>query len=399
MNDVPSSTMISSESIYKGPHVSGRGATPLAAAARNAVRALPLATVPLIFAVLLGAINPACAATISTFAGTGTKGFSGDGGPASAAQLADPNGIARGPDGALYICDTMNHRIRKVTRDGRISTVAGNGEKGFGGDGGAALSAKLNEPYEVRFDRAGNVCWVERLNHLVRKLDVKTGIISTLAGNGTPGFSGDGGLATSAQLSDPHSLGFDGKGNLYIADVRNHRVRKVDATSGIITTLVGTGKAGPTPDGAKLGTETPVAGPRALDFAADGSLWLALREGHAVYRLDLARGTIHQVAGTGQKGFSGDNGPAKMAMLNGPKGIAVNSKGDVYVVDTENQVIRVIHPKSGTIALVAGSGTRGDGPEGDPLKCALSRPHGVFVDPDGAVFIGDTETHRVRVVR
>jgi DNA-binding beta-propeller fold protein YncE len=356
-------------------------------------------TLRLLFAATLTHVTLAQAATISTFAGTGTKGFSGDGGPATAAQIADPNGIARGPDGALYICDTMNHRIRKVTRDGRIVTVAGSGEKGFAGDGGPALAAKLNEPYEVRFDRAGNICWVERLNHLIRKLDVKTGIISTLAGNGTPGFSGDGGPAINAQLSDPHSLSFDRNGDLYIADVRNHRVRKVDMKSGIITTLIGNGKRESTPDGAKLGPATPVSGPRALDFGADGTLWLALREGHAVYRLDLTRGTIHHVAGTGQKGFTGDGGPARSATLNGPKGIAVGPKGDVYVVDTENHVIRVIAPKTGTISLVAGNGTRGDGPEGEPVKCALNRPHGVFVDSDGAVYIGDTETHRVRVVR
>ena len=348
---------------------------------------------------VLALATPLPAATISTFAGTGTKGFSGDGGPAAAAQLADPNGVARGPDGALYICDTMNHRVRKVTRDGRITTVAGSGEKGYSGDGGRALAARLNEPYEVRFDRAGNVCWVERVNHLVRKLDVRTGVISTLAGNGTPGFSGDGGPAVKAQLSDPHSLAFDRKGDLYIADVRNQRVRKVDLTTGVITTLVGTGKRERTPDGAALSPSTPVAGPRSLDFGPDGILWLALREGHAVYRIDLGRGTIHHVAGTGEKGFSGDGGPAKAATLNGPKGIAVGQGGNVFVVDTENHVIRVIDPRAGTIARVAGTGTRGDGPEGDPLACGLSRPHGVFVDPDGAVFIGDTETHRVRVVR
>jgi streptogramin lyase len=348
---------------------------------------------------LIASASVSHAAAISTFAGTGTKGFSGDGGPASAAQLADPNGIARGPDGALYICDTMNHRIRKVTRDGKISTVAGSGEKGYSGDGGPALAAKLNEPYEVRFDLDGNVCWVERLNHLVRKLDVKTGTISTLAGNGTSGYSGDGGKATSAQLSEPHSLGFDRKGDLYIADVRNHRVRKVDLKSGVITTLVGNGKREPTPDGAKVAVETPVSGPRALDFGPDGMLWLALREGNAVLRVDLERGTIRQIAGTGQKGFTGDGGPAKTATLNGPKGISVSAKGDVYVVDTENHVIRVIDPQAGIIGRVAGSGVRGDGPQGDPVKCALNRPHGVFVDADGTVFIGDTETHRVRVVR
>jgi len=343
-------------------------------------------------------INPASARTISTFAGNGTKGFSGDGGPASAAQLSDPNGIARGPDGALYICDTTNHRIRKVTRDGRITTVAGNGEKGFAGDGGPALEAKLNEPYEVRFDPAGNVCWVERLSHSIRKLDIKTGRISTLAGTGTPGYSGDGGPAVSAQLNEPHSLAFDRAGHLYIADVKNHRVRKIDAKTGVITTILGNGKREPTPDGAALSAETPVSGPRALDADNDGNLWLALREGNAVYKLDLAGHRVAHIAGTGQKGSSGNGGPAKSALMNGPKGIAIGPKGDIYVVDTENQTIRVIN-KAGIIARLAGNGTRGDGPEGDPLACALNRPHGVFVDPDGAVFIGDTETHRVRVVR
>lgn len=352
-----------------------------------------------LLALLVTIASAAQAATISTFAGNGTKGFSGDQGPAAAAQLSDPNGIARGPDGALYLCDTMNHRVRKVGADGRIVTVAGSGEKGYSGDGGPALAAKLNEPYEVRFDAAGNVCWVERLSATVRKLDVKTGVISTIAGTGTPGFSGDGGPATSAQLNQPHSLAFDRAGHLYIADVANHRVRKVDAKTGIITTLVGTGKREPTPDGARFDETTPVAGPRALDFAPDGSLWLALREGNAVLRLDLARATVSHVAGSGQKGFSGDGGLARTATLNGPKGISVAPDGRIYVVDTENHVIRVIDPKDGKIALVAGTGRHGDGPEGDPLRCALARPHGVFVDRDGAVFIGDTETHRIRVVR
>jgi sugar lactone lactonase YvrE len=338
-------------------------------------------------------------ATISTFAGTGVKGFSGDGGPAASAQLADPNGIARGPDGALYICDTMNHRIRRVALDGKIATVAGNGEKGFAGDGGPALAAKLNEPYEVRFDRLGNVYWVERLNHCVRKLDIKSGVISTIAGTGASGYSGDGGPAAKAQLSEPHSLSFDRADDLYIADVRNHRVRKVAMQTGLITTLVGNGKREPTPDGATLSDATPVAGPRALDFGADGSLWLALREGNAVYRLDLTSGTIHHIAGTGKKGSSGDGNLAKNATLDGPKGIAVGPAGTVYVVDTENHVIRAIDPKTGIIVRVAGTGIAGDGPESDPLNCALNRPHGVFVDRDGTFFIGDTLTNRVRMVR
>jgi DNA-binding beta-propeller fold protein YncE len=353
------------------------------------------------FLVLAGALaSPlACvrAAAIRTVAGNGTKGFSGDGAVATAAQLSDPGGIARGPDGALYICDTANHRIRKVTPDGRITTVAGTGEAGWSGDGGPAIAAKLHEPYEVRFDRAGNIYWVERASYSVRRLDPKTGIIATIAGSGTAGFSGDGGPATSAQFNDPHSIGFDRAGDLYICDVKNNRIRKVAMKTGVITTLAGTGKAAPTPDGAPF-AGAALAGPRALDFDRDGNLWVALREGNMVLKLDLGDGTVHRLAGNGQKGFTGDGGPANTATLNGPKGISVGPDGKVFIADTENHVIRVIDSKQGTIALVAGTGKPGDGPEGDPLACALKRPHGIFVDADGAIYIGDTETYRVRVI-
>ena len=334
------------------------------------------------------------ASTIGRFAGTGVAGFSGDGG-AVQAQLNDPTGIARGPDGALYVCDTANHRVRKVSPDGTITTVAGTGEPGWSGDGGPATAAKLHEPYEVRFDPAGDVFWVERLSHTVRKLDRKTGIVTTVAGNGSAGFSGDGGPATRAQLSDPHSIGFDRAGDLYICDVRNHRLRKVVMKTGEISTFAGTGERKPTPDGARF-AGVPLNGPRALDFDRQGNLWVALREGNAVYKLDLAQGAIHHVAGTGKKGFTGEGGPAKAATLNGPKGLSVAPDGNVFIADTENHAIRMIDVKRGTIELVAGTGVGGDGPEGAALNCQLSRPHGVFADRDGSVFIGDSGANRVR---
>jgi streptogramin lyase len=336
--------------------------------------------------------------TIGTFAGTGTKGFAGDGGPADHAQLGGPTGIARGRDGALYICDTDSHRIRKVTPTGHIQTVAGTGEAGWNGDGGPATAARLNEPYEVRFDVLGNVFWVERLSHSVRKLDIKTGIITTVAGSGVPGFSGDGGPATQAKLNEPHSIGFDKIGNLYICDVKNHRIRKVDLKTGLISSVCGTGEKKPTPDGAKI-PGAPLSGPRALDFDAAGNLWLALREGNAILKLDLAKGTVHHVAGTGKKGFTGDGGPARDATFNGPKGLSVAPNGNIYVADTENHSIRMIEMSTGKISLAAGTGTRGNGSDSDPLNCQLARPHGVFVDRDGLVFIGDTESNRIRVVR
>ena len=189
---------------------------------------------------------------ITNFAGTGIKGFGGDGGSASEAQLNGPNGIVRGPDEALYICDTGNQRIRKVTRDGRITTVAGTGEAGWSGDGGPATKAKLNEPYEVRFDSAGNLYWVERLSATVRRCDAKTGVVITIAGTGAPGFSGDDGPANKARLNEPHSIGFDKSGDLFICDVKNHRIRKVDMKTRKISTFSGTGGQGPTPDGVAI---------------------------------------------------------------------------------------------------------------------------------------------------
>jgi streptogramin lyase len=339
---------------------------------------------------------------IETFAGDGQAGYAGDGAQATKARLDNPFGIARGPDGALYICDTMNHVIRKVDRKGVITTVAGAGKKGYSGDGGLALDAALNEPYEVRFDKQGCMFFVERLNHTVRRVDAKTRIITTVAGSGKAGFSGDGGAATHATMNQPHSIQFDARGDLYICDILNHRIRKVDMKTGVITTFAGTGEKRPTPDGSKI-AGTPLNGPRAIDFDRRGDMWLALREGNAVYRLDMKAGTIHHVAGTGMKGFTGNGGAAKLATLSGPKGLSVAPNGDIYLADTESHSIRMIDARKQTIELVAGTGAKGDGlkdcDDGDPLACQLARPHGVFVDRDGSIFIGDSETHRVCVIR
>jgi streptogramin lyase len=334
----------------------------------------------------------------TTFAGTGEKGFSGDGGPATQAQLREPFGIVRGPDGALYVCDTANHAIRRVAADGTITTVAGCGRKGYAGDGGPATKAELFEPYEIRFDRAGNMILVEMRNNIVRRVDAKTGMISTVAGIGKAGFSGDGGPAVKAELKSPHSIQFGPDGALYICDIGNHRIRKVDLKTGLITTFAGTGEKAATPDGAQI-AGTPLNGPRAIDFDAQGDLWLALREGNKVFRFDMKAGRIHHVAGTGKSGFTGNGGPAKLATLSGPKGIAVAPNGNVYLADTESHSIRMLDVKTGKLELVAGTGAKGDGPDGDPLACKMDRLHGIFVDADGAIFVGDTNTHRVRVIR
>jgi streptogramin lyase len=336
--------------------------------------------------------------SIATLAGTGTAGYTGDNGPAARAQLANPYGVVRGPDRALYFCEVDNHVVRRVAPDGTISTVAGTGQRGYSGDGGPALRARLNEPYEIRFDKGGNVLFVEMKNHLVRRVDARTRTITTIAGTGRPGFSGDGGPAAQAQLNQPHSIQLDAADNLFICDIANHRLRKVDGKTGVITTFAGTGGKAVTPDGASI-AGTPLNGPRALDFDGAGNLWLALREGNAVYKFDLAAGTIHRVAGTGKQGFTGNGGPAREATLSGPKGLSIGPDGNVYLADTESHSIRMIDVRRGTLELIAGTGERGAGPDGNPLSCKMARPHGVFVEADGSVLVGDSEAHRVRVIR
>lgn len=339
------------------------------------------------------------AASVSTLAGSGKKGFSGDGGPAVEAELNNVFAVARGLDGFLYLCDVDNNRIRRVGPDGRIETYAGRGDKGWDGDGNRAAAAALNQPYEMAWDREGNLYFVELGNHCVRCVDGKTRIISTIAGTGAPGFSGDGGPAKAAQFNQPHSLAFDAAGDLYICDVMNRRVRRIDMKSGVISTWSGNGEAKTSPDGASI-TGAALNGPRALAFGKDGKCFVALREGNALLLLDPKTDSLRRVAGTGKKGFTGNGGPALEATLSGPKCVSLAADGNVYFADTESHSIRYLDVMRGTIELLAGTGEKGDGPDGGaPLACQLARPHGVFVEKDGSVLIGDSENHRVRVWR
>ncbi len=342
---------------------------------------------------LLAAVTPsslvAANPSVSTLIGTGARGYSDR-------EVNNPYGLVIGPDRALYFCDLDNQRIRRLDLKTHLtSTVAGNGQRAYGGDGGSATAAALNMPHEIQFDSAGNIYIAERDNHVVRKVEAKTGIISTFAGTGMPGFSGDGGPAARAQLRQPHSIAVDPSGKLLICDIGNYRIRQVDFSTGMIETYGGTGDRQPTPDGAPVKT-APLNGPRTMSFDRDGNLYLALREGNAIYRIASKAGTIHHLAGTGEQGYSGDGGPARLARLAGPKGLAYG--GDkLYVADTESHVIRSIDLATGVITTVLGTGRRGDGPEPDPLRCALSRPHGVLVDGD-VLYVADSEAHRIRVV-
>ncbi len=336
--------------------------------------------------------------TIETFAGNGTPGGSGDGGQATAAQIDNPFGLARGPDGALYFCEYTGQRIRKVLPDGSIHTVAGTGAKGYSGDGGPALQATFNLPHEMRFDKDGNFYVADMTNHAIRRVDGRTGVITTFAGTGKPGYSGDGGPANKAELKQPHSIQFGPDGNLYVCDIGNHVIRRIDMRTRMIETFAGTGKPGPTPDGSPI-KGTPLKGPRSLDVDRDGNLWLVTREGNQVFKLDMKAGIIHHVAGSGKSGFNGNGGPAKLADLKGPKGIAIDADGNAWLADTESHTVRMIDARTGRLELIAGTGEKGNGPDGDPLKCKMARLHGIYVDADGSVFIGDSESHRVRVLR
>ena len=332
----------------------------------------------------------AAQSTVTTVIGTGQPGLSD-------AEVANPYGVVVGPDQAIYFCDLDNQRIRRLDRStGETTTIAGNGERGYSGDGGQATEASLNMPHEILFDTAGDLFIVERDSHVVRRVQMSTGLISTVAGTGEPGFSGDGGPATAAQLRTPHSIAFDPAGSLLICDIGNHRVRRVDPSTGRIETFGGTGDREPTPDGAPL-AGTPLNGPRSMAFDPEGRLYLALREGNQIYRIDLDSETIHHVAGTGEQGYTGDGGAATEATLAGPKGLAYR-RGVLYVADTENHVIRAVDTETGVISTVLGNGERGDGPESDPLACKLNRPHGVFAQEDGGLLIGDSEAHRIRLL-
>ena len=329
---------------------------------------------------------------VSLVVGTGTAGYSDS-------QVNNPYGLVVGPDGGLYFCDLDNQRVRRLDlRTRRLTTIAGNGERGYRGDGGAAVDSALNMPHELRFDGRGDLFVVERDSHVVRKIDMRTRVIITVAGTGTPGFSGDGGPATAAQLRQPHSIALDPtRRYLLICDIGNHRIRRVELATGLIETLAGTGERQSTPDGAAL-RGTPLNGPRTLAFDSSGDWYLALREGNAIYRIDSKSLTLHHVAGTGEQGYTGDGGQARLAKLGGPKGLAWWNDS-LYVADTENHVIRQIELKTSLIRTVLGTGQRGDGPEPDPRRCALSRPHGVFVDAEGLLYVGDSEAHRIRTLR
>ena len=304
---------------------------------------------------------------VSLVAGNGTVGFSGDNGPASSAQLYEPMGVAVDSVGNVYVADSANYRIRKIS-NGVITTVAGTGVAGFSGDNGPATSAELSNMNGVAVDAAGNLYIADTGNSRVRK--ISNGVISTVAGNGIAGFSGDNGVATSAQLSSPDNVAVDATGNLYIADTGNNRVRKV--TNGLITTVAAVSAAGVTTDSA-------------------GNVYIADGTSHI---FKLTGNVITVVAGNGIAGFSGDNGVATSAQLNSPYEVAVDATGNLYIADTVNGRIRKV--SNGVITTVAGGSAFGD--NGPATSAQVINLAAVAVDSSGDVYIADSGNSRIREV-
>jgi sugar lactone lactonase YvrE len=343
-----------------------------------------------------GAERPA---TMETVSGDGGEQL-GDGGPAKSAGLCGPTDVALDAEGNMYISDTGDYcsgpggdTVRKVDPHGTITTVAGTGESGFSGDGGPATKARLDFPSAVAVDREGNLYIADGSNYRIRKVD-KEGIITTFAGTGEARHSGDGGPATSAQLREPACMVFDAQGNLYLADYTS--VRKIDP-SGTITTVAGTGRFGFSGDGGPA-TEAKLT---ASDIALDGkgNMYISDTENNRIRMVDRD-GIIHTVAGTGKEGYSGDGGPATKAALALPIGIALDSEGNLYIACHHNSRVRKVD-RNGKITTVAGTGEMGFNREKGPAtKVMLNQPWGLFLDNDsGDLYIADAFNSRIRALR
>lgn len=346
--------------------------------------------------------------TIVTVVGTGEPGKSGVGGPALEGQLRQPVDLAFDPEGNLYIAERLAHRVLMLDTSGDLILAAGqltedgSGVAGYSSDGGSATDAQLNTVSGISVDSAGNLYIADSANHRIRKVD-PDGIISTIVGNGEPGFSGDGGPATQAQLNRPDAQVVDDDGNLYFLDSGNFRVRKVD-TDGIITTIFGTGDAGVSPDGtpaaeAKFGHPSGHL-PLGLALDADDRLHIADYGNSRIWMID-SEGRLQTAAGNGQPEYSGDGGPAIEAGINRPLDITFGEDGNLYIPTSfspEGDRVRMVD-ETGVITTVAGNDQKGFSGDGGPAtEASLNIPSSVAVGPDGNLLLADGDNHVIRMV-
>lgn len=322
-------------------------------------------------------------------------GMNGGNGPATQAKLQTPFGVDFDRAGNLYFVELTGQRVGKIDPAGMLTIIAGTGEKGDAGDGGPARQATFNGMHSLAIAPNGDLYLADTWNHKVRRIDAQAGTIRTIAGTGQVGFSGDGGPATQAQFGGIYCVCLDPKGeNLFLADLDNRRIRRVELKTGTVTTVAGNGQKGMPADGTPA-TQAPLVDPRAVAVDAQGNIWILERGGHALRVVDTA-GTIRTVAGAGKPGSSGDGGDARQATLNGPKHLCVDLQGNLLIADTENHLIRKFLVAEGKLVRIAGTGKKGTaGVGGPPGQLELNQPHGVFVHHDGTIYLADSQNHRI----